>query len=365
MRMTAKSCEAAGNSPETHVRLCSCRRSSEYGQDKVGTLVKNVYGTQDASHIWQLDQVNLICGELGGFRRATHSAALFHNPNQDVRMAVHGDDCVFVRRWWTQTHRQSSQIRIQSERHSIVELCFQSRIWSNCTVLGHWTWLETRSTLVISELGCNAHTKAVSKYTMRGRFQTEASVKCWRDKMQHETDLWDIHIRPKIDYTVHQSRSNWLREWVNLVHSTLFHWNRAARYSVGKPKLHCDFENKNTSTKIGVFVGSDFACDSVEKNTTGSVAQIANHTVKPWPTFQSLTLLIVGEAEFYAVVKGGQIGLSLRSIYHDLGIPMKIEIQSDSSASNSFAGSAGSETTNETNCHACTRKSSRWRYQYQ
>ena len=54
--------------------------------------------TQHASHIWQLDYVNLICGELGGFRRGKHSAALFHNPNQDVRMAVHGDDFdVFVR----------------------------------------------------------------------------------------------------------------------------------------------------------------------------------------------------------------------------------------------------------------------------
>ena len=53
-----------------------------------------MYGTQDASHIWQLDCVNLICGEFGGFRRGKHSAALFHNPNQDVRMAVHGDDFV-------------------------------------------------------------------------------------------------------------------------------------------------------------------------------------------------------------------------------------------------------------------------------
>ena len=63
------------------------------GEDKCG-LVKSMYGTQDASHICQLDHVNLICGELGGFRRDTHSAALFHNPNQDVRMAVHGDDFV-------------------------------------------------------------------------------------------------------------------------------------------------------------------------------------------------------------------------------------------------------------------------------
>ena len=64
----------------------------KYGEDKVGRLVRSMYGTQDASHIWQLDSVNLICGELGGFRRGKHSAALFHNPNQDVRKAVRGDD---------------------------------------------------------------------------------------------------------------------------------------------------------------------------------------------------------------------------------------------------------------------------------
>ena len=59
----------------------------KYGEDKVGRLIKSMYGTQDASHIWQLVYVNLICGELG-FRRGKHS----HNPNQDVRMTVHGDD---------------------------------------------------------------------------------------------------------------------------------------------------------------------------------------------------------------------------------------------------------------------------------
>ena len=60
----------------------------------VGRLFKSMYGIEDASHIWQLDCVNLICGELGGFRRGIHSAALFHNPNQDLGMAVHGDDFV-------------------------------------------------------------------------------------------------------------------------------------------------------------------------------------------------------------------------------------------------------------------------------
>ena len=35
---------------------------------------------------------HLICGESGSFRRRKHSAALFQNPNQDVRITVHGDD---------------------------------------------------------------------------------------------------------------------------------------------------------------------------------------------------------------------------------------------------------------------------------
>ena len=77
----------------TYIKLPTEERQ-KYGEDNVGRLGKGMYGTQDASHIWQLDYVNFICGESGGFRRGKHSAALFHNPNQDVRMAVHGDGFV-------------------------------------------------------------------------------------------------------------------------------------------------------------------------------------------------------------------------------------------------------------------------------
>ena len=36
------------------------------------------------------------------------------------------------------------------------------------------------------------------------------------------------------------------------------------------------------------------------------------------------------------MVKGGPVGLSLRSLHQDLGLPMKVEIQSDSSTVNSL-----------------------------
>ena len=72
-----------------HIKLRAEDRE-KYGEDKVGTLIKSM--SQDASHILQLDYANLICEELRSFRRGQHIVALFHHLNQDVRMAVHGDD---------------------------------------------------------------------------------------------------------------------------------------------------------------------------------------------------------------------------------------------------------------------------------
>ena len=58
--------------------------------------------------------------------------------------------------------------------------------------------------------------------------------------------------------------------------------------------------------------------------------------MKSGSAVQSLTARSVGEAEFYVVVKGCQVGLSLRFIYMDLGIQMKLEIQSDCSSANYY-----------------------------
>ena len=109
---------------------------------------------------------------------------------------------------------------------------------------------------------------------------------------------------------------------------------------------------------------SDFAGDPVSrKSTSGLAAQIGNHSVKSGSTLQSLTALSVGEAEFYAVVKRCQIALSLRFMYMDLEVPMKVEIPSDSSTSNSLTDrlGAGPRTKHIDTRFLGTRTSSRWR----
>ena len=130
-------------------------------------------GTQDASHIWQVDHVNLICGELGGCRRGNHSAALFHSSNQDVRMTVHGDDflCLFDDDG-TQSHRHTSQIKNTAKEMGTLEfegsdakrLLLLNRVFTVGTdQTGHF-WvieLDLHASFIIKESGCSASTKTV------------------------------------------------------------------------------------------------------------------------------------------------------------------------------------------------------------
>ena len=112
---------------------------------------------------------------------------------------------------------------------------------------------------------------------------------------------------------------------------------------MGKSKAALRFRRLQHVDKITVFVDSDFAGDPVSRE-----AQIGNRTVKSGSALQSLTAMSIGEAEFYAVVNGGQVGRSLRSMYQDLGIPNKVTIRRQ--------------------IHAVlldTRTSPRWRPQYQ
>ena len=53
----------------------------KYGEDKVGKMIQIMYGTQNGSHL-----ATVCC--VGGFRSGKHSAALFYNPKEAVRMSA-------------------------------------------------------------------------------------------------------------------------------------------------------------------------------------------------------------------------------------------------------------------------------------
>ena len=134
-----------------------------------------MYGTQDASHIWQHDYVNLICEELGSFRRGKHSAALFHNPPQDVRMAVHGDDFVclsdddglkHIDGLLKSKYTAKDIGTLGFEDSDVTSLLSLNRVFRvGVDQTGQYLDIGPdlrHAPLIISESGCNANTKTVS-----------------------------------------------------------------------------------------------------------------------------------------------------------------------------------------------------------
>ena len=57
------------------------------------------------------------------------------------------------------------------------------------------------------------------------------------------------------------------------------------------------------------------------------------HLLKSWSTTQPVITLSSGEAELHGVVKGGAGGLGMLSLFNDLGVKVKLNLWTDSSAS--------------------------------
>ena len=71
--------------------------------------------------------------------------------------------------------------------------------------------------------------------------------------------------------------------------------------------------------------------------------RLGNHSVKMWSSTQKSIALSSGEAEFYALVKGGSIGMGISSMLSDLGIRVdsRMHISTDSSAAKGICSRRG------------------------
>ena len=60
----------------------------------VGMLLRSMYGTQDASNLWQEDYTGTLAQR--GYKPGRSNPAMFHSHRGDGRMLVHGDDFVLL-----------------------------------------------------------------------------------------------------------------------------------------------------------------------------------------------------------------------------------------------------------------------------
>ena len=95
---------------------------------------------------------------------------------------------------------------------------------------------------------------------------------------------------------------------------------------------------------VDVWTASDWAGDRLERrSTSGGVIRLGGHCIKMWSSIQKSIALSSGEAEYYALVKGGSIGIGVCSMLGDFGIIVdnRMHINTDSSAAKGICNRRG------------------------
>ena len=68
---------------------------------------------------------------------------------------------------------------------------------------------------------------------------------------------------------------------------------------------------------------------------------LGEHIIKGWSVTQGVIALSSGEAEFYGIVKGSSVGMGVQSVLGDLGVRLRLQVLTDSSAAKGIASRRG------------------------
>ena len=113
---------------------------------------------------------------------------------------------------------------------------------------------------------------------------------------------------------------------------------RLGRYLVGEPRMRVWFEFQNMPDDLTIWTDSDHAgCTKTRKSTSGGLALLGSHLIKSWSSTQDIVALSSGEAEYYGIVKGAAQGFGIRSMLNDIGISVKVSLNTDASAAKGIA----------------------------
>ena len=325
---------------------------ARHGPGKVGLLLRSMYGTQDASHIWQKDYVAFVC-ETGGFVRGKHNAALFRHDDGDIKLLVQADSdgLAHLDQLLRSKYTVKNQGALRFDPEDDAELHLLNRtLRRGEDALGQLIDLipdGRHAELIIKETGCTDKTKSVSTPNIKEKDHVVlARVQASRLDAQGATSFRSCVMRASDLAQDRMGLCETAKGFAQRMKAPTFEdlvplkW--LARCLVGRPRARLRYRRQNMPKRGRVFVDSDYAADLItRKSTTGLVAMVGLHQLKCPSNLQSLIALSVGESEYYAITKGGVVAIDLSQLYQDLGLDYIFEVASDSSTARSLSGRLG------------------------
>jgi hypothetical protein len=118
---------------------------------------------------------------------------------------------------------------------------------------------------------------------------------------------------------------------------------RLARYTLVAAEVEVRFGSEGVNEEVvRVFTDSDWAgCRSTRKSTSGGLVLFGGGVIKNWSSTQASVALSVGEAEFYAGIKGAAEGIGCCNLLRDLGMEVRVMLWTDSNTAKSMSSRTG------------------------
>ena len=323
-------------------------------EGKCALLLRTMYGTEDAAHIW-LDTWNDHL-RAGGYQLGRSNPSLYSG--QDLRGLCHGDDFITV-------GSRSDLLAFEAHLAKGFDIRRTGHLGFAADCDGEISVLR-RAIRVNRDIGTielEADRRHVSSLLdtfglKRGKSAVTPRIKVTDGelaKIAASPVLEGIEAtkfrsatmraaylavdRPDISETVKalsQAMASPREGHMALV-------KRLVRYLAGVPRRAIVYPRQDPAdAHIEVKVDSDWAGDKQKRrSTSGMVLLRGRHLLRHSSTLQTSISLSSGEAEYYAMVRGSCYGLGLQSNYSDWQLDLKLRVYSDSSAARSLAKRRG------------------------
>ena len=317
-----------------------------------GLLVKSLQGTRDAAQNWEAAYSNLLT--TSGFTQGKATPCMFYHKERQLRLVVHGDDFTILGNeenldWFRKAIQETFEVTIRgrigpSPRDSkSIKLLNRVIEWNDQGIT--YEADQRHADMIVGMLGYQVGvSKSLSipgeKYILEETVTPLASPQATQFRAivaranYLAQDRSDIMFAVK-ELTRHMSKPT-ETSWTLL--------KRLGRYLLGSPRVVLNFPYQSVYKHVDVWTDSDWAGDRMErKSISGGVIRLGSHSVKLWSSTQKSIALSSGEAEYYALVKGGSIGIGISSMLSDFGVVVdsRLHIHTDSSAAKGICSRRG------------------------
>ena len=309
-------------------------------------LLKTMYGTQDASSVWQETYTELL--KQNGITHGQAWPAVFCSKSRDIKLLVHGDDFLVLgdedaQNFLSGVLAQKFEFRVDGcigpEDRDGTVLTVLNRIVEYNKDTGTITYEADprHAEMIVKTLGLES-AKVVStpseKQTLDEVLTDMALPTVASDRISlFRSVVMRAAYLAQDRADIAEAVKTLARRMQGPTESDFTRLKRLGRFLKGKPRVVTVFRPQQAFNKLRCYVDSDHAgCLITRRSTTGLVLMAGRHCIKASSNLQSTISLSSGESEFYAIVKGTALVLSMAALLAEWDYPVTCAVSSDSSA---------------------------------